>query len=38
MASRFEQDIEEIEDYIDECKFVKLSNTKIQMNRERQYD
>ena len=38
MASRFEQVIEEIEDYIDECKFVPLSNTKIQVDRERLFD
>ena len=38
MASRFEQIIEEIEDYIDECKFVPLSNTKIQVDKERLFD
>ena len=34
MASRFEQIIEEIEDYIDSCKYVPLSNTKIQVDKE----
>lgn len=38
MASRFEQIIEEIEDYIDECKYVPLSNTKIQVDKERLFD
>lgn len=38
MASRFEQIIEEIEDYIDECKFVPLSNVKIQVDKERLFD
>lgn len=34
MSSRFEQIIDEIEDFIDECKFVPLSNTKIQVDKE----
>jgi len=34
MASRFEQIIEEIEDFIDSCKYVPLSNTKIQVDKE----
>lgn len=38
MASRFEQIIEEIEDYLDECKYVPLSNTKIQVDKERLFD
>jgi len=38
MASRFEQIVEEIEEYIDECKFVPLSNTKIQVDKERLFD
>lgn len=35
MNSRFEQIIEEIEDYIDGCKFQPLSNTKILVDKER---
>ena len=35
MASRFEQIIEEIEDYIDGCKYQPLSNTKILVDKER---
>lgn len=38
MASRFEQIIEEIEDFLDECKYVPLSNTKIQVDKERIFD
>lgn len=35
MSSRFEQIIEEIEDYIDGCKYQPLSNTKILVDKER---
>ena len=34
MASRIEQIIEEIEEYIDSCKFQPLSTTKIVVNKE----
>jgi cell division septum initiation protein DivIVA len=34
MSSRIEQIIEEIEEYIDSCKFQPLSNTKILVNKE----
>ena len=34
MASRIEQIIEEIEEYIDGCKFQALSSTKIVVNKE----
>lgn len=34
MSSRIEQIIEEIEEYIDNCKFQPLSNTKIVVNKE----
>ena len=34
MASRIEQIIEEIEEYIDSCKFQPLSTTKIIVNKE----
>ena len=34
MASRIEQIIEEIEEYIDGCKFQPLSSTKIIVNKE----
>ncbi|MEG0806171.1 MAG: ATPase [Lachnospiraceae bacterium] len=34
MISRMEQIIEEIEDYIDSCKFYPLSNTKIVVNKD----
>ena len=34
MASRIEQIIEEIEEYIDSCKFQPLSNTKIIVNKD----
>lgn len=34
MSSRIEQIIEEIEEYIDSCKFQPLSNTKIVVNKE----
>lgn len=35
MSSRFEQIIDEIEDYIDNCKYQPLSNTKILVDKER---
>lgn len=35
MSSRFEQIIDEIEDYIDTCKYQPLSNTKILVDKER---
>lgn len=35
MSSRFEQIIDEIEDYIDGCKYQPLSNTKILVDKER---
>ena len=34
MSSRIEQIIEEIEEYIDSCKFQPLSTTKIVVNKE----
>ena len=34
MSSRMEQIIEEIEEYIDSCKFQPLSSTKILVNKE----
>ena len=34
MSSRIEQIIDEIEDYIDSCKFQPLSSTKIIVNKE----
>ena len=34
MASRIEQIIEEIEEYVDSCKFQPLSTTKIVVNKE----
>ena len=34
MSSRIEQIIEEIEEYIDSCKFQRLSTTKIIVNKE----
>ena len=34
MSSRIEQIIEEIEEYIDSCKFQPLSSTKIVVNKE----
>ena len=34
MASRIEQIIEEIEEYVDNCKFQPLSTTKIVVNKE----
>lgn len=38
MSSRFEQIIDEIEDYIEGCKFQPLSNTKILVEKERLMD
>ena len=38
MSSRIEQIIEEIEEYIDSCKFQPLSNTKILVNKEEHMD
>lgn len=35
MSSRIEQIIEEIEEYIDSCKFQPLSTTKIIVNKDR---
>ena len=34
MSSRIEQIIEEIEEYVDSCKFQPLSSTKIVVNKE----